>query len=258
MQILKTLTRRIALLIAVFAAAASVNAYAGQNPSRVEIEKMIEEVAEKRAIPAVLLKAIARVETSCSHYNSNGTVKTNGNCIGLMMVNNSNGGYDSNKLKNDIQYNIEAGADVLLSKWSMSSLQSVASVGNMDPNVLENWYFALWAYNGWAQSNNPHMLQSYVKKYTYQQLIYDICKKEYQQNINNIDFSYLPNSGNPSRSLVVPTPSNVNYGGLVLYEKGDYVRTDTIRQAVYLRDEASGKYIHELANNTLCLSLIHI
>jgi len=79
------------------------------------------------------------------------------------MINNNKGAYDSNKLRYDIKYNIEAGIDVLLNKWSMSSYKSVSSVGNMDPNVLENWYFALWAYNGWAASNNPHMLPSYVK-----------------------------------------------------------------------------------------------
>ena len=116
----------------------------------------------------------------------------------------------------------------------MSSYKQVSSVGNMDPNILENWYFALWAYNGWsqsnnpvspyakkytcllytslwayngwAQSNNPNIAQSNVKKYTYQQLIYDVIENEYGGKIHNIDFSYLPSTGKPSRSLVVPTP----------------------------------------------------
>ena len=252
MKILKN-ARKIILIIFVLVIILNTFVYADYNPPREELEKMIEEVAIKRGIPPVILKSIARVESVFEHYNRDGSPKISGTSIGLMQINNKHGGYDTNKLKYDIMYNIEAGADVLLNKWSMSSYQSVASVGNMDPNVLENWYFALWAYNGWAQSNNPHMLSSYAKKYTYQQLIYDIAKKEYGQTINNIDFSYLPTSGKPSRSLVVPTPAYTNSGNIVLYEKGDYVRTDGIRDVYQLRDEPAGRYIYDLAVNTLAI-----
>ena len=62
----------------------------------------------------------------------------------------------------------------------MSSYKQVSSVGNMDPNILENWYFALWAYNGWSQSNNP--VSPYAKKYTYQQLVYDVIEKNTVKN----------------------------------------------------------------------------
>ncbi len=252
MNILKTTTRKIILLIFVFVFSLNTLAFADSyNPSREELESLIDNVAQKRAIPSTLLKAIARVESVYEHYNSDGSPLICGSSIGLMQINNKYGGYDSEKLKYDIEYNIEAGADVLLNKWSMSSYQSVSSVGNMDPNVLENWYFALWAYNGWAQSNNPNMLSSYAKKYTYQQLIYDVMDKEYGKTVNNIDFSYLPVSGKPSRSLVVPTPLYTNFGDIVQYESGDYVRTDGVRTAYQLRDEPAGKYIHELGINQL-------
>lgn len=252
MKILKN-ARKIILIIFVSVLVLNTFVYADYNPSREEIEKMIDEVALKRGIPSVILKSIARVESVYQHFNKDGSPKISGTSIGLMQINNKNGGYDTNKLKYDIMYNIEAGADVLLNKWSMSSYQSVACVGNMDPNVLENWYFALWAYNGWAQSNNPHMLPSYAKKYTYQQLIYDIAKKEYGQTINNIDFSYLPSTGKPSRSLVVPTPVYTNSGNIVLYEKGDYVRIDGVRDVYQLRDVPAGKYIYDVAVNTLAV-----
>lgn len=250
MKILKTKTRKIITLILIFVFMFNTIAYANYNPPREEVEAMIEEVAEKRAIPSVILKAIARVESVYEHFNSDGSPKISGSSIGLMQVNNRYGGYDTARLKYDIMYNIEAGADVLLNKWSMSSYQSVPSVGNMDPNVLENWYFALWAYNGWAQSNNPNMLSS-TKDYTYQGLIYNIAEKEYGQRINNIDFSYLPTSGKPSRSLVVPTPTYTNSGKIVLYDVGDYVRTDGVRTEYQLRDVPAGKYIHELGVNQL-------
>ncbi|MBP1926811.1 hypothetical protein J2Z76_002681 [Sedimentibacter acidaminivorans] len=252
MKVFKTQTRKIISLVIIITFALNTIVFANSyNPSRQEIESMIEEVSIKRAIPSVLMKAIARVESTYEHFNENGSPKTTGNCIGLMMINNRNGGYDSQRLKYDIMYNIEAGADVLLNKWSMSSYKNVSSVGDMNPDVLENWYFALWAYNGWAQSNNPNTLPSHVKRYTYQQLVYDICKDEYNQNISNIDFAYLPQSGKPSRSLVVPTPSNINSGGIVLYEVGDFVRTDGIRKSYQLRDVPGGKYIFDLEHNQL-------
>lgn len=245
--------RKIILLIFIFILLVNSVVYADYNPSREDLEKMIEQVALKRGIPSVILKSIARVESVYEHFVKDGVPKITGTSVGLMQVNNKYGGYDDYKLKYDIMYNIEAGADVLLNKWSMSSYQNVSCVGSMDPNVLENWYFALWAYNGWAQSNNPNMLSSYAKKYTYQQLIYNVAKNEYGQNINNIDFSYLPKTGNPSRSLVVPTPEYTNSGNIVLYEKGDYVRTDGVKEIYNLRDEPSGKYIYDLNKNQLAV-----
>jgi hypothetical protein len=241
---LKAISRKI-IVIVIFLLVFNTTVFAGVNPSRDEIEAMIDRVAIKRGIPAILLKGIARVESVFKHFNSDGSPKICGTSIGLMQINNIYGGYDNYKLKHDIIYNIEAGADVLLSKWSMSSYNKVSSVGNMDPNILENWYFALWAYNGWSVGNNP--VSPYAKKYTYQQLIYDVIEKEYGKKIHNIDFSYLPRESNPSRSLIVPTPDNFSSGNIILYEKGDYVITDGIRGAYYLRDAPAGNYIYELS-----------
>lgn len=250
MKIFRTTAQKVILIIFVFVLTLNTLVYAGVNPSREELELMIEKVAQKRAIPSIFLKAIARVESCYEHYNKDGSPKITGTSIGLMQINNRNGGYDSDKLKYDIMYNIEAGADVLMSKWSMSSYNTVSSVGNMDPNVLENWYFALWAYNGWASSNNPN---SYAKKYTYQQLIYDVIEKEYDRKVHNIDFSYLPATEKPSRSLVVPTPQYTNSGGIIFYDKGDYVRTDGIREKFHLRDGPAGRYIHDISLNQLAV-----
>ncbi len=241
---MKAISRKI-IVIVIFLLVFNTTVFAGVNPSRDEIEAMIDRVAIKRGIPAILLKGIARVESVFKHFNSDGSPKICGTSIGLMQINNIYGGYDNYKLKHDIIYNIEAGADVLLSKWSMSSYNKVSSVGNMDPNILENWYFALWAYNGWSVGNNP--VSPYAKKYTYQQLIYDVIEKEYGKKIHNIDFSYLPRESNPSRSLIVPTPDNFSSGNIILYEKGDYVITDGIRGAYYLRDAPAGNYIYELS-----------
>ena len=51
----------------------------------------------------------------------------------------------------DYAYNIAYGAQMLVDKWN-----STPRIGNGDPAVIENWYFALWAYNGWGWVNNPN------------------------------------------------------------------------------------------------------
>jgi len=251
MKIFKSVTRKTILLILILVFGINATAFAESNLSRTQTEKMMDEIALKRAVPSVILKSVGWTESKLQQFNYDGSPKISGDCIGLMMINNNSGLYDSYKLKYDVKYNIEAGVDVLLNKWSMSSYSMVSSVGNMNPDVLENWYFALWAYNGWASSNNPNSLPSYVKTYTYQQLIYNVCKEQYDQHITNIDFAYLPQSGKPSRSLNVPTPSNIHTANIVLYEVGDYVRTDGARSKYALRDVPAGKYVKELSNNQL-------
>lgn len=135
------------------------------NPSRAELEKKIEEIARKRGIPSVILKSIARVESVYKQFNSDGSVFTGrGGSIGLMQIVNRYGWFDDTRLKYDIDYNIEAGADVLLRKWD-TALKTIPQIGDMNPNVLENWYFAIWAYNGWSKSNNPN---TGLKKNAYQ------------------------------------------------------------------------------------------
>lgn len=244
MKIFRTNAVKISLLTIILALMLSATAFAGVNLSREEIEAKIEEVATLRGIPAVLLKAIARVESNFQQFDAYGNprITSTGN-IGIMMVGNYGGYFDTNRLKYDIDYNIKAGADVLLTKWNMSASKSVSSVGNMDPNILENWYFALWAYNGWAASNNPNEI---YKRYTYQETIYKICKEEFDQQINHIDTNYLPPSGKPSRGLVVPTPSNINSGNIVLYSVGDIVKVDGIRSDIYIRDSIGGSYTTKL------------
>ena len=158
MKILKTTARKVIIIIFVFVFTINTFVFAGVNPSREELELMIERVAEKRAIPAILLKAIARVESCYEHYRADGSPKINGTSIGLMQINNKTGGYDSERLKYDIMYNIEAGADVLLNKWAMSSYNEVASVGDMD---LMYWKTGISLY-GLTMAGHKATIQIYI------------------------------------------------------------------------------------------------
>jgi hypothetical protein len=218
------------------------------NPSRKELEKKIEEVAKRKGIPTVILKSIARVESVFKQYNPDGTVYTGrSGSIGLMQIHNVYGWFDDYRLRYDIDYNIEAGADVLLMKWKMAN-EKLPKIGDMNPNILEHWYFALWAYNSWVESNNPNMVpykyRTWTKKYTYQQLIYMVAEKEYGQKITPIDPKLLPKKGLPSKKLVFDTPEEFHYGDIILYEKGDLVKVD-VEESLTLRDAPNGKEIGE-------------
>lgn len=194
-----------------------------RNPSRQELEQKVEEIARKRGIPSVILKSIARVESTYQQYNKDGTVFMGSRgSIGLMQIHNNYGWFDSEKLKYDIDYNIEAGADVLLRKWDVA-VERLPHIGDMNPNVLENWYFAIWAYNGWSKSNNPNMN---LKKYTYPELIYQIAQNEYGQKITPIDPKLLPKQGLPSKETHYDTPNEMHYGDILTYQKKDIVKLD--------------------------------
>lgn len=59
-------------------------------------------------------------------------------------------------------YNIGRGAAILLDKWNAApDSRPIAGIDtSSDPHVLENWYFALWSYNGFTgpganRSNHP-------------------------------------------------------------------------------------------------------
>lgn len=226
MKIFTTATKKIITLTLIMLILFTQIGY-GVNYTREELEARIDKIALERGVPAVFIKAIAQIESGFEHFRSNGSPKysANGKHVGLMQVTNYKNMFDAEKLKNDVDYNINAGIDVLLLKWNESvNNVGVSKVGNMDPNILENWYFALWAYNGWAASNNPN-----ANAKAYQEKVYDISAKYFEQNISRIDTSSLPASRSlPSRGLSIATPTNKHLANLFQYTKNDLVVINTI------------------------------
>ncbi len=55
------------------------------------------------------------------------------------------------RVASDYRFNIAYGMNILLKKWA-----ATPTIGNGDPAVIENWYYAIWAYNGWGWVNNPN------------------------------------------------------------------------------------------------------
>jgi hypothetical protein len=208
-----------------------------ENPDRIELEKRIDVVAKEYGIPSVILKSIVRVESNYQHYKEDGSPNINYNRngthdIGLMQINSSSG-YDNERLKVDIDYNIHAGVEMIIRKWNTDY---TPQIGNGDMTVLENWYFAIWAYNGWSWQNNPN---SGLKWKAYQDLVYYYAQKEFGQAITPIQASLLPQEkvkigpfyGVPEDDAYFETPTPFHKDDQIAFElvqKNPYVVGDLV------------------------------
>ncbi|MBI2886219.1 MAG: hypothetical protein HYY02_03315 [Chloroflexi bacterium] len=119
-------------------------------------------------VPCVLLKAIGYVEGSWRQAaggvpeGAAGAVKQSATCgFGIMQI--TSGMRAAGELPPDVQqriaadyrFNIGWGAKLLAEKWNGGDYLN-AVVGNRDPSVAENWYYAVWAYNQFTFKNNPN------------------------------------------------------------------------------------------------------
>jgi hypothetical protein len=108
-------------------------------------------------VPPTLLKAIAWTESTWRQFTNPGsTLVSYDGGYGLMQI--TSGMYPGglpditqSAIAANFLYNIDYGAQMLVDKFLHTP-----NIGNDDPAVLENWYYALWAYNGWGWVNNPN------------------------------------------------------------------------------------------------------
>jgi hypothetical protein len=227
---------------------------AHKNPAFEEIERMLEEAAIRNGIPPVILKAVASVESDYRQFTRSGQPYVyNGVSYGILQVTPLDD-YDFNieKLKYDIKYNIECGAKIIKAKWdrSFGKHAYIPQIGNMDPRVLENWYFTLWAYNSWAGRNNPN-----VRKKPYQLKVIERAKRDYGQEITLMDKKMLPKSGKPDKNKVFKTPQPKHIVDFVGIKKGDIILDKTseiMGKTTILKDkESRGKDIVTLESDSM-------
>ncbi|WP_159434346.1 transglycosylase SLT domain-containing protein [Peptoclostridium litorale] len=218
------------------------------NPARSEIEAIIEDVASEKGIPAVILKAIAWTESGMRQFSGGSPlVSFDGVSYGIMQVTPGvHTSYDLNRLKYDIRYNIEAGAAILLEKWGYAFKSSplIPTIGDGDPRVLENWYFAIWAYNGWSQSNNPNMIPydhaTWVQREAYQDKVLGYAYSQFGQSITPVDDNDLPESGLPDKYANFSTPRPSHSEKFAQYSAGDVIACTAVSGLV-LRDDGWNK-----------------
>ncbi|MCX6063033.1 MAG: stalk domain-containing protein [Caldiserica bacterium] len=148
-------TTILALIVAVVASMAPVAVAAGStNPPDTYIRARLKDAALRYNVPSAILMAIAYQESGWRQFDAvgNTVVGTNATSqdVGIMQINTS-ARSDVDRLMTDIDYNIETGARILDGKWKLAP-----GIGDRDRNVLENWYYAIWAYNGLSSTNNPN------------------------------------------------------------------------------------------------------
>ena len=136
-------------------------------PSPPQIEAGPNSTLQTAFMPAIILKAIGYTESSWhqAYYTtprgSSGPALVSGSCgYGIMQI--TSGMRNPGELPSNVQqaiaqdyvYNIAYGAKMLVEKWNYGpNYQS--TIGDRDPYVGEDWYYAVWAYNGWSSRNDP-------------------------------------------------------------------------------------------------------
>ncbi|WP_332628449.1 NlpC/P60 family protein [Halalkalibacter flavus] len=157
-----------------------------ENPPYHEIGQLLTEKALENGIPPEILKAIALMESGWVHFKDGGPNVSFDNGIGLMQVTDLR--FDQEKLKYDIEYNIEAAIDILLEKWDWAGT-IIPTIGDQDMDVLESWYFAILAYNGMVQVNSPiKMADGSRNAAAYQEKVYQLIS----ESNNYLNISKLP------------------------------------------------------------------
>ncbi|MEM4203865.1 MAG: hypothetical protein QXS54_07330 [Candidatus Methanomethylicaceae archaeon] len=112
-------------------------------------------------VPCILLRAIGYTESTDwkqfnADYGQYGYTVISSDCgYGIMQITSGMGGgagFDPTRVAAEPADNIGTGALFLIQKWNGLNVY----IGNNNPYVVEDWYYAVWAYNGWGWVNNPN------------------------------------------------------------------------------------------------------
>lgn len=133
--------------------------------------RLLRETAIKHNIPPEILKAIASVESGMKQFKNGKPLITCDGGIGMMQITNAAIPVEEERLKYDTAYNIEIGAQILKSKWALQSSGRIPTINDGNPNILENWYFAVMAYNGLSAINDPNKIKEGDRP-AYQETVY--------------------------------------------------------------------------------------
>ncbi|WP_227394402.1 S-layer homology domain-containing protein [Jeotgalibacillus aurantiacus] len=191
-------------------------------------KELLTEVGRDKGIPPEILKAMAYAESKgFVHFDENGkAIRTDDGGIGLMQLTLtpeeiSRYQIDTDRLESDVKYHIEQAADHLLRKKNLN----LPLVNDNELHDLESWYFAVMAYNGLSEINDPgtHPVSSY------QERVFD-----YVRNYSLIPLGETPeltiNYGDTDEDrLIMRFPADLDYTwpteteSLQLAEIGDMV-----------------------------------
>ena len=171
-----------------------------ENPSFQEINRLLTEEAIKQGIPPEVLKSVAWVESGWRQFVAGKPYISSDGGIGIMQITNK-ADYDQTRLKNDIAYNIHAGAEILSDMYGRRDLPKL---NGATKSVIESWYFPVMAYNGTKPVNSPLYKETgETNSSAYQEkVIAEANKYQLEGRIlarypfATSDFDYDPNSTN--------------------------------------------------------------
>jgi hypothetical protein len=118
-------------------------------------------------VPPTILKAIGWIESTWSEaafsvpYGGIGPALISRDCgYGIMQVTsgmqNTTGEPTQEQLMvaSHFAYNIARGTRILVDKWNLAT-EFRPIVADRNPQVIEDWYYAIWGYNGFVFVNHP-------------------------------------------------------------------------------------------------------
>jgi hypothetical protein len=222
------------------------------NPADIEeTQRMLREVAVEKGIPAEILKAIAFVETNMRQFEDDGTpVETGDGGIGIMQLTltpEEISKYKINveRLRTDKRYNIEKGAEHLLRKWDSDILPLV---NNHEKDKIEDWYFAVMAYNGLSKRNDPKYDES-IGKPAYQEDVFHWIRENSQLSIGETpeldirykenDLMFFPEGVHYQWPTSTKTTQNYKVNEIAYtYHEFEGIETSNLRESIANRDGA--------------------
>ena len=191
-------------------------------------------------LPCILMKSIGWTESAwaqfCASNGSSGPTVISFDCgYGVTQVTSgmSTGSmgsftFDPARVAAEADYNIGTGAGILAAKW-----QVVPAIGDNQPTLVEHWYYAVWAYNGFSYTNNPNN-PSYPAgrppynspsglsrgNYPYQEIVWGLVAYPPGGLWDPLEVSYPDNGAIGSSPGSIPAPSTVHSdpcsGGIVV------------------------------------------
>jgi hypothetical protein len=179
--------------------------------SKSEMKEMLREVAIEYNIPPEILKAIAYQESNgITQFNPDGTpyVSEEDGGIGVMQITLTpeeleNREIDPDRLKWDTRFNMEVGAQILSEKWDYN----LPNVNDHNKKYLEDWYFAVMAYNGLTKRNDPALD---LPKLPYQESVYNYIRGLSLQEVGETPELVIeyPHADAPD---IMSFPENIDY-----------------------------------------------
>ncbi|PGS52630.1 Ig-like domain-containing protein [Bacillus sp. AFS041924] len=177
-------------------------------PSNQRTNCLLTYAAINADIPPEVVKAVALNESGWDQ-----TKVSHDGGIGIMQITNQPR-YDQQRLKDDIAYNIQAGLEILNEKYNLKKGDGsylLPRINGANRHIIENWYFAVMAYNGNVPANSPlKQVDGSVNTNAYQEKVFrDIERQSYlrlddktppvlaKYPFKTSDFEYNTNSSAP-------------------------------------------------------------